>query len=462
MTHRTKKLCLYFFALLVLLQPACFSFHTTNRYFPFLERPEDFLPRKHFLFQASPFHTTSSSSFNQYWHKGKIAELNGSYDLNDVITSLEFTQGNSFQNPIVNVTGDTGYVGMKMPFSVNSKIKSVGYTARWEGFLPWCNMSFGCWVPIAWVSTVGHYSLNQKAFLDQLPWRTAQSLDNNQTTYLLEKIRRTTHDELGFERNYSSQLLVGDLDLYGRWNHHIDHQLLMKSINISVQSGLLVPLNRDSHANRQIPTWVPLMSNGHLGLYVDVVPQFELKQDVKVGSIFSALYQVGLKKTSRIPVYKESMNFSALEGRVKVNPGTTIKIAPFVTLENLTDGLHFQARYNYTRHTIDKVFDYRCDKKIPSYLTITPNDFSAITSTSVRPKADDIAANIRAKEALSKWRSHYISFEAVYDLSKNKKYTPDTNKYWSSRKIYVLYDMPFNGKSIALTHQLTFGVDLTF
>ncbi len=449
MMHR-NKLLLFFFALSLLIQPTCSAFHTVNKYFPFLERPEDFLPRKHF-FQISPFYTTASTAFNVYWKKGNILELNGPYDLNDVITSLSFVEGSSFVNPITQVTGDTQFIGKKIPFFVGSKIKSVGYSLRAEEYFPACHLSVGCWMPFALVTTIANYELNKQAFFEQFP----SSLNNNDTSTLIDKIRRTTHEEIGFNNNVSSQLLLGDIDLYARWNYALDHQLLMKSVNIDIQGGILIPTGtQPGQRDRLIPSWVPLMSNGHFGFYLNVVPQFELKQNLKIGTMFGALFQTGLKKIARLPVFREPANFSALEGTVKINPGATIKIAPFVILENLADGLHFQARYTYTRHAIDKIFDYRCDKTVPSYLTITPEDLAANNSITQKITADNIAQNIHTKEAASKWRSHYITFQGSYDLT--------SKKHWSTQKIYVLYDMPFEGKSTPLTHQLTFGYEGSF
>jgi hypothetical protein len=184
------------------------------------------------------------------------------------------------------------------------------------------------------------------------------------------------------------------------------------------------------------PLSLPAMGNGHWGMYFDVVPEFELKQDWKFGFMFGGLYQFKETKNMRLPVGNEPAPYSALTGRVEVQPGVTAKLSPYFTLENLTDGVHFQIRYTYLRHSIDKWYDRRSDTTIPSYLSS--------------------GTNVAQHEQMSKWRSHFFSFQLMYDAKQ-------AMQNWGMEPLlYVTYDLPISGNGIAKTHQISVGARLHF
>lgn len=454
-----KKLPIFFFTLILVSNHSSFAFHTTNRYFPFFERPEELLPKKHYV-QVSPFYATATTAFNQRWGTGKIAQLSGDYNLQDVITSLEFVKGSNFINPIIKETGSNDFVGKSIPMTVSSKIQSIGLSVRAEEYFPSLHLTIGAWVPFAWLNTIAHYQFTDRdrtVFASQFPAAERIKLMSDQTAEIIDQIRRRTHDEIGFCKNISSKVAIGDPDIYLRWNYFLDHRFLMKSININVQTGVLVPLGE--REDRDIPSSVPFMGGGHWGIYSTIVPELELKQDIKIGLMFSILFQLAKNKMIRMPVYKEPANFSALEGCFYVDPGITIKLAPYLILENITDGLHFQARYNYVRHADDDIQDNRANKTIPSYLNIRPDDFASITETSENVTDLTICQNAKNKEALTKWRSHYITLQLTYELPQQEK---NTNRHKLNQRIYAFYDMPISGKSVSKTHQLTFGYERSF
>ena len=72
---------------------------------------------------------------------------------------------------------------------------------------------------------------------------------------------------------------IGDLDLHVRWRRFWDHALKIKSIDLNIQSGLLVPVGTKS--DKYYPSSVPFMGNGHWGIYFDAISEFELKQNWK-------------------------------------------------------------------------------------------------------------------------------------------------------------------------------------
>jgi hypothetical protein len=151
----------------------------------------------------------------------------------------------------------------------------------------------------------------------------------------------------------------------------------------------------------------------------------------------------------RIPYHSEPPLFSALKGRIKVSPGLTLKASPYFTLENLMDGLNFQFRYTYLRHMSDTLKDLRECKSALSYLE------SCIPRTD--EKTFDSSKDVRcARKKLSRWVSHYLTFEVMYDTVEAMK------DWWLQPKIYGIFDYAFSGRGMCKTHQFTLGVELHF
>ncbi|MFH0898702.1 MAG: hypothetical protein V1855_03930 [bacterium] len=426
-----------FYLLLVLavsssLSNTAFSSHNTNRYFPFLERSDNYLYRKKSYAHASLFYATASTAFKTGGGNAGMFELSGKYDLKDVFRSLDefkkFTMPKTFSTELNSFTDKT-------EFKAEGKIKTRGLTLQYDQDLKWHNLSIGAWLPIVLMNTTGRFNPADK------------TLSFNEKVNLNE-LRRTIHENLDLRENNWDKGGCGDLDTYLRWNYYAEHKLLMRSFNIDIIAGCLFPTGIKTDPRHF--SSVPAMGNGHWGMYVDLAPEFELKQNLKFGFIFGTMYQFKKTKTRRIPMYNEPAIFSPLVGKASIDPGMTFKLSPYLILENLTDGLHFQARYTYLRHNTDTWKDVRTDAEqsnYPSYLTRKPT--ADITQ-------EKIGANIANKKYLSKWRAHYITLQCLYnskDALHNLPFDPN---------IYVMYDLPINGRGIGKTHQISLGVELHF
>ncbi len=417
---------------------SCLTYQTTiahhngNRYFPFLERPEMYTARKKSSATPALFFTTASTAFKRGGNSGGIPELWGNYDLKDVIASLHTIKPTENPATAVGIPPtwlETDGTTKSMKFKIDGTIKSIGVILNYEHKIGWENFYVGAWLPLMRVTTTEEFGFNTQDFNNTIK----ASINHNQEL-LIDQLQRTTHQKIGLTGNDSDNGGLGDLDLHIRWNYFIDHQFLMRSINTSVQGGLIAPTGRLSDINR--PSSVSFMGNGHWGMYVDVVPEFELKQDWKIGLMLGALYQFKNTRTMRIPISKEPAIFSSLIGRIEIDPGITAKIAPYFTLENLTDGLHFRFQYTYLRHAIDKTNDARSDRTIACYLNST--------------------ADKAQKENLSKWRYHYASFNVIYDSKQALQ------NWFLEPTLYATYDMPISGNGVSNTHHVTIGAQLHF
>ncbi len=423
--------------------------HNGTRYFPFLEKPEEIVIKKHSHIAPEFFYLKASTAHKRGGGNFGIPELWGRYDLKDVLTSLEAIQGAAVANQIRNMLA-ADLRDKSIKFKTHSNMHAQGLALGYEQDLKWNGFSIGAWVPVMHVSSLGrfHLELNNNNGIDGVGRSLidAQTGELNAEGHLIDKVRRTTHDKLGFIGNTWDGSGFGDIDLHLRWNYFMDHQLLMRSVDSYIQVGLILPTGMTIKNNE--PLSIPAMGNGHWGAYFDVVPEFELKQDWKLGFMVGGLYQFKDTTDRRIPVGNEPVVYSALTGRVEVQPGITAKISPYFTLENLTDGVHFQMRYTYLRHGIDKWYDKRADKTTPSYLD------HANSAAGLTP--EQITQNIRNREVLSKWRSHFFSFHLMYDAKQALQ------KWGMNPLLYVTYDLPISGSNIAKTHQLSLGAQLHF
>lgn len=433
MKYQLNRLCRVVF-LSVFLWTPLHSSHNSSRYFPFLERTQNASEHQYSHVDLSLFYTTAPTAIRRGGGTTGIQELWGKYDLKDVINSLQVVQGSAFVEPIESVTGTTDLVGKSLRFDVNNKVRSHGLTLQYEQKLCWQGLSVGAWLPVMRVFVSSRYIFNRAASGDDIASLGVSEQLQQAQELQINKIRRNVHDSLGFKNNYWDKTGLGDLDLYLKWSRYLDHKLLMKSITVSATGGVVIPTGALS--DKDNPISVSFMGNGHCGLYLDIMPEFELKQDWKVGILFGAMYQFKNSRTLRLAVDAEPTIFSALTGRVEINPGGTLKLSPYLTIENIGDGWHFQARYTYLRHAQDTWHDIRTDKTIQSYL-----------------QKDNA---IEEKENLSRWRSHYVSFQLLYDSVSAMK------KYCMKPAFYLTYDMPINGNGMAQMHQLSLGAKLHF
>ena len=418
--------------------------HNVNRYFPFLERSEDYVINQRTHLTPSFFIIDTATAFRRGGGTGGVPELWGTYDLNDVISSLE-TVYPSTPDPRVTVCGNDSLVGKSIRFGVPGKTTGAGVGLAYEQNLHLWGFQLGASIPLMTIKTTSRFDFNSQAsdyifhedYLRRQAHGDADLADRmaRKQELTVDQIRRLTHQLVGFAGNTWSATNFADLDAHLRWNRNFDHALLTKSIDLDLQFGVIVPTGRKLSVG--YPCSVPFGSNGHWGLYTDFLTEIELKQDWTFGLLFGYAHLFTRTQNMRISVGHEPAIFSSLVGRVKVHPGDTFKVSPYFTLGNLTDGLHFQLRYTYLHHGIDTWNDMRSDKTILSYL-------------------EKGGALISEKESLSKWSASYLTFGLKYETETAIKHVT------LSPVLFIGYDMPVNGNGFAKTHQLSMGTELHF
>lgn len=441
-----KQIRSFFFiiiSVLILSYFECSATHSGNRYFYFFERPESYVTKGKSFISPQVFYSKTSTAFRRYGGRAGIPELWGKYNLKDVITSLQTVQGTGI-DPIYQITGTHELDGKSLPYKINGEIETVGFMLEYEQNLKALKLkdfTFGLWLPVYHMNTTSRFDFDTNAFYKEYH----QNLNTSEIT-TIDKIRQLTHKEIGIKGTDLNRDGFGDLDLHVRWNYNTDHALMMRSIDTNVQLGIIAPTSPKMNIN--YPGTVPFMNNGHWGMYLDVVPEFELKQDWKFGLMLGLLGQFNTTRTTRLAVGEEPTTYSALVGKIEEDAGLTLKFSAYFTLENLTDGLHVQFRYTYLRHQMDQWFDKREDKTINSYLE------KDTSSAGLTPK--EARENFNQKSELSKWRANYFTIQAIYDSKEGLK------NWFMSPKFFASYDLPITGNGICKTHQITLGAQLHF
>jgi hypothetical protein len=419
----------------MLCASSVYATHNVSRYFPFLERPEDYTIKKRSHITPSFVYLNASTSYRRGGSTGGIPELWGRYDLKDVIASLQEVQPSA--DPIFQVTGSHELDGKSMAFDVKGKVRGQGIQLNYEQELGWYGFQCGASIPLMALQTTSNFDFNPRNS-DYYFQTSLTEQDAFQQSLLVDKIRRTTHKMIGFHGNERNQGGFGDLDLHVRWNRIFDHILLMRTVDINFQLGGIVSTGFTSDPD--VPPSLSIGSNGHWGLYGDFVTALELRQDWTLGFMLGCAGLFSHTRTIRIPsTAGEPAIFSALKGDVRCDPGVTFKFSTYFILANLTDGLDFHVRYTYLHHKIDHWKDMRnseTQQLVPSYLTV--------------------GSLVEAKEDLSKWTNQYVTMQVSYDAEAAMK------KYFMRPVVFVGYDIPVGGNGVSKTHQITVGVELHF
>ena len=424
-----------FFNSLWLLTAICmFSFvhcsHNGSRYFPFIQQAAWPRSDRYTDIKCTPFFTEATDIASHDIKKVGIAGVWGLYDLSSVIKAVECCRrqsGQTFEHPFTQTFGLSDFIGKKIAYAQEGRIRSAGLYLAGEQYLGTLPFSVGFSLPFMVVESSNVFELDPSKsdpLLCDLPQATIDELDT---------VRRSVHDAIGLCVADWHKGGMGDLDLFARWYQKWQRLFWTRSIQTSLSIGVLVPTS--TRQDFSIPTSIPFMGNRHWGMYVDAVIEAELKTNWKLGCMFGWSKYFSRYMQSRIPLAWEPLIYAPLCGLVSVDPGNTFKISPYIVLENVLDGVHFHVQYTHLRHRKDRWRDFR-----PAYQK------AHLPSTLVQ------------QEALSRWESSYLTFGIIYDArGAFKKWPLDPT-------IHVTYDQPLDtwSNGAAKTNQFSVGLHLHF
>ncbi|MCF7799589.1 hypothetical protein K9M16_01160 [Candidatus Babeliales bacterium] len=420
-----------------------YATRNTSRYFPFLERTESYILKGRSHIAPALFFTRASGAYKRGGGDTGIPELYGSYDLKDIICSLQAVQGSSFVNPIEQERGPNDiWLNKSIVYKVGGKLKSVGLTLPYEQILKY-GFSAGFFLPVMHVNGSCHFNFSSKD--SDSVFNNLRIGEYNQ----LDRIRRSVNEDLDLNGGNWSKTGIGDLDLHLKFDHNWKYVLLMRRIDLAIQAGVICPTGTKS--DNKYASSVSFMGDGHWGMYLDAITELELKRGWKAGFLAGFAYQFGNTRKLRIPVYQENALFSALIRDVKTKPGITFKLSPYAQIDNFAQGFNFQFRYTFLKHNADKYYDNNSDSTVQSYLQRQPGTYGSYNLTE-----ENISENKAYKSGLTRWSEHYLSFELSYDSLQGG------NNWFMDPVVFALLDYQVNGNSVCKTHQFSLGVELHF
>lgn len=350
-----------------------------NRYLPLLQLPFITAQDRPSHYQANVFIVTASSAFGieQDTTIG-FTEFDGIYKQREIGCALTAI---GKENPLSLLPFA---VGKELQWRPQSKLQGQGFNLSIEQAVTnWLSLGFNC-------------------FILRTNTRQTFYLQTQETSHLtpenilvLDRLRESMNGELGITDEHVSQAGFGDIEMYVRFWHAYDYLYKMRRIEAGLRLGALIPTGVLREVNR--PASIPYGGNGHAGLYISGDAEFELKEDWKVGLLLRLSKRFAKTKNLRLPVCNEPCLYGAVIAPVLVSPGATVTFSPYVSFENLREGLGMRVLYSLRYHGQDS---WRLQtKKLP-----------------VPVKCGE------ACEKATDWGSDYITLNVFYDFGKMKAY----------------------------------------
>ncbi|MBN1549405.1 hypothetical protein JW872_01960 [Candidatus Babeliales bacterium] len=249
----------------------------------------------------------------------------------------------------------------------------------------------------------------------------------------LDRTRRQANDFLGITSEVASEAGFGDLDASVRYGKKWDYPRKFKSIDAGGRFGIIFPTGVRRHYNNAAS--LAFGSDGHYGVYFEGDGEFELKEDIKFSTFARLTKRVGRELMHRVPTqqWREAINYGAIVGKFKVDPGVALTFGAKVALEDINRGFGASVRYIWTKKWCDTWTDKRSDQTV------------AFAKNSM--------------ESFSRFTSEYVTIGAFYDFS--KRVTVDD----TGPLISLTWDIPttqLGGEGVAAINRVTVGVEWDF
>jgi hypothetical protein len=415
-----SKLLFFLFISAFLSQcTSLYSMVVDNRYLPLITRmrvSSDDLPS---FFAVDLFACTANNAFGKNSLEIPMGELFGEFD-QGVLARAFVAAG--MPNPFAQERPE--WQEGSFIWHLDGKLQSHGFMAAYRQEI--CNY----WsVGVSWMfmRLYAHHIFTFKS--------SSVPLDENDKVQL-DEIRRSMNLQIGLPCNAITQAGFGDVDMYLRLGNVWHYPFIFKTIGFRrIEAGVRVGALIPSGVLQDLvsPASVPFGGNGHWGCYGAGDLELELKEDFKIG-VFGWL---GKRFTRtcirRVPADKEQPLYGVLRIPVRINPGITVMISPYVQFENLREGFGMRLRYTLTHHEGDTWDKVGAQEEVPK--------------------------DLKQMCKLSRWSSDYLSVTAFYDFGKmklNNEFSPLVSLSWDIPLSFVW------GEGFSKTHRVSLGIEYKF
>lgn len=364
-----------------------------NRYFPWLPHVYTGTDSKHGNLYVEPFFITSSTALKvgpgTKDRDVGYPVLQGALDYSYLAQAFEL---DGMPNPIPAQWQYLATMPVDMPGSFQGQGLSIaGYSPIYD--------HIGIGGSIFFLRFIGQANIVPTAdLIRQLnltaPGNMAQF---NQLTATFEQMA-------GTKDGYWNQTGVSDLEVYIKLFQVYEYMYWCKKIDCNGSIGFFIPTGMQQQQN--FIGSVPFGGDGMWGWYLAPSIEIELKEDWKIGLQIRAEKRFGKTQEQRICIAKETNLFAPVTGPLYTNPGPVAVVMPYISLENIREGLGISFKYSYIYHAQDKLKDMRVVK--------SP------------------AANLENMIKNSRWSQEFATLELLYDLSfkHNWTYKPLCSLTW--------------------------------
>lgn len=263
-----------------------------------------------------------------------------------------------------------------------------------------------------------------RAVRDELALTASQEIE-------LDKQRRLMDELIGLTIPQSSTTGLLDTQVYVRYGDTWEYVLKCRQVDAGVSVGFYIPSAEKRSINN--PASVPFGGDGVGAFFCGVDASFEIKEDVTLGCAAHLSQRFTKTYEHRLPIKQENHLFGATTGLVKVYPGVTTVLNPYLWLGDLRDGLGAHIGYTLAIHAGDVWADRR-----------------------VNPT---ISVDLNKIYKRSKWKGECLSLNLLYDVNKVIKYT-------KVRPVITLkWDVPVHflaAKNVSRTHKISLGIEFPF
>lgn len=383
-------------------------------YKPFTRRvnPVTCAPLSHFRLQ--PFFMRSERANGEH-NSISVPDIQGKYDeveIAKVLVRSNCLKENPFRSDLQAIP--------TIPWKREGRINAQGLAFFYEQAIG-CHWAFGTSFLFM------HISSHSDFFLDS----SCIDVRAGDRKYLFD-LKSRLDKKLGLTPPLFSKTGFGDMDFYVRYGSMWYYICKFRRIDAGLKLGFLAPTS--THIPHNNPAAIPFGGPPkHWGIYLEPSAEFELREDWYAGLLLRAIKRLPRTSIQRLPLDLEPINYGAIVGDFRINPGWTFVFNPYISLEALREGFGVKVLYTLVSHLKDRITDKRKDQSIP--------------------------VNTELAQDLSSWGLEHVTIGALYDFAKfrdNCSWLPTISLYW---------DIPVDwavSKRSARTNAVSLMVEMDF
>jgi len=303
------------------------------------------------------------------------------------------------------------------------------------------SLAFGVAFPLIQIQSSNQYELDkgEASFTDIQQGDAA-------TESKAEQLRSELFKQIGLADNVWDHSGLGDIELYLGIKSHTEYYLRLRSMDVGMLVGLIFPTGLQKHHAYPASVSFGLSS---VGLSLQSNIDMGLKDYLHVG-LNSGLLLVPPKTLElRVPVYEEPAAYSPLRAEVRVSPGLTFWLNPFITIKNIANDLHVTLNYSMVMHNED---ESPADGQSPVVRSVFSRNVDVPNGVLESERNDAI----RKIKELSAWSSRTLGLTLTYEPYQTK-HEMMFNPYFN-----IGFQYAHNGSNIPACHQLTASICLQF